>query len=392
MYFYFRKETPINMKLKNIVFVNLILSISCVIASDKTAIKWSIKDIVFHYYHNQPLYVGCAGHQQAIGKTSGKILDREFSYVTPSNDFKLTVIHPGPQIWSWEKSDAWIAHIKKTGQLLRMHSPISPQVSKWVKEDNRTPEELRNMMDEFLIALFKRYASNPQIKWVDVVNETIFHEEKEDSFGKLTKGGWFSRREGTDKWENPWTILGFDNTNSLGTPIYIDRAFELAEQYAPNLKLVFNQQGQFEQEVWEKVKLTLNYLRFDKKRRVDAVGWQAHIEAGWEKQPGNMERLSSFIDWCHKEKMEFHITEFNVYTHKSKNHYTNEEQADTYSAITKLLISKLKTGVIGINFWNIQDDETGMPEWKGAMWDENGFPKASYMKFKETLIKSAKSL
>lgn len=352
----------------------------------------TIREIVEKYYKNKPFYVGSAGHASAIGKTSGDILDKEFSYVTPSNDFKLTIIHPNPKVWQWQQPDQWMNHVEKTDQILRLHSPISPQVSKWVKEDNRTAEELRGMMDDYLTALYKRYASNPRVKWVDVVNETIFHEDKDDAFGKLTLGGWFTRREGTDKWENPWTLLGYDQSTPLNVPLYIDRAFELAEKYAPKVKLVFNQQGQFEQEVWDKVTQTVLYLRDVKKRRVDAIGWQAHVEAGWEKIPGNMSRLSAYIDWCHSQNMEFHITEFNVYTNKGNSKYTDEEQAETFSAITKLMISKLKTGVIGINFWNIQDDETGQPEWKGAMWDVNGKPKASYFKFKQTLIESANTI
>lgn len=346
----------------------------------------SIRQIVDKYYKGKPFFVGCAGHQSAINEVSGKILDEEFSYVTPSNDFKLTIIHPNPKVWSWDKPDAWIKHVKKTNQILRLHSPISPQVSKWVKEDNRTPEELRSMMDEFLIALFKRYASNPAVKWVDVVNETVFHENKNDPFGDLTVGGWFSRRAGTDKWENPWTLLGYDESSALRPPLYIDRAFELAEKYAPGVKFVYNQQGQFEPEVWEKMKQIVHYLRNEKGRRVDALGWQAHVDAGWEKVPGNMQRLSDFIDWCHAQKMEFHITEFNVYTDKGKSNFTDKEQAETFCAITKLMISKLKTGVIGINFWNIKDDETGQPEWKGAMWDVDGKPKQAYFDFKKTLL------
>lgn len=355
----------------------------------KKNVDMPIKKIVSQYYKDLPLFIGCAGHQTAIGKTSGNILDREFNYVTPSNDFKQTTIHPTPKVWQWKKPDAWIEHVKTTNQILRLHAPISPQCSKWVKDDKRTASELNTMLEEYLITLYKRYGSEKSVKWVDVVNETIFHENKPDSLGDLTVGGWFTRRSGTEKWENPWTLLGFDESTELKVPLYIDKSFEIAEKYAPNVKLIFNQQGQGEPEVWDKVKKTVLYLCNVKHRRVDGIGWQAHVEAGWEKNPANMQFLSDIIDWCHARKLEFHITEFNVYTNKSKVKYTDEEQAATFSEITKLMLSKLKTGVIGINFWNIQDDETGMPEWRGAMWDEKGNPKQSYFKFKETLIQSS---
>lgn len=358
-------------------------------ATQKSDMDLPIKDIVAKYYSNKPFFVGSAGASSKIGKLSGKILDREFSYVTPSNDFKQSTIHPTPNVWQWEKPDAWIEHVKETGQILRLHAPISPQCSKWVRDDNRTPEELQKMMDEYLIALYTRYASNPQVKWVDVVNETISHENVKDPLGNFSVGDWFSRRSGTDKWENPWTLLGYDTTSVIKPPLYINHAFELAQKYAPNVKFILNQQGQFEPEVWDKVKKLVHYLRVEKGRRVDGIGWQAHVYAGWEKIPGNLERLSQFVDWCHTMHLEFHITEFNVYTNNKDKIYSDEEQADTFSAITKLLISKLPTGVIGINFWNIKDDETGAPEKKGAMWDINGKPKLAYYKFKETLISSA---
>lgn len=353
-------------------------------------IELSIKQIVEKYYANKPLFVGSAGLGTAINSKSGKILDKEFGYVTPANDFKQTAIHPRPKVWSWEKADKWIEHIKSTKQIVRLHAPISPQASKWAKEDNRTAEELSNMMDEYLIALYTRYASNPQIKWIDVVNETIFHENKASEKESLIPGGWFCERIGTDRWENPWTIIGYDDSSELKVPRYINRAFELARTYAPNVKFIYNQQGQFEAEVWEKLKQTIHYLKEEKKHRVDGIGWQAHVEAGWEKKQGNMERLAAFIDWCHSNHMEFHITEFNVYTNKTAKNYTDDEQAETFCKITELMLSKLSTGIIGINFWNIQDDETGQPKWKGAMWDNNGKPKVAYFKFKQTLINAAK--
>lgn len=52
----------------------------------------------------------------------------------------------------------------------------------------------------------------------------------------MVPGDWFGPREGTDKWENPWTILGYDEESELRVPLYIDKAFEIANKYAPDHK------------------------------------------------------------------------------------------------------------------------------------------------------------
>ena len=68
-----------------------------------------------------------------------------------------------------------------------MHGPIGPQSSTWAKEDNRTPEELSQLYEEFLIELCKKINSESKVKWMDVVNETI-----------ASSGEWTDKKEGTN--------------------------------------------------------------------------------------------------------------------------------------------------------------------------------------------------
>ena len=44
-------------------------------------------------------------------------------------------------------------------------------------------------------------------------------------------------------------------------PLYITKAFEIANKYAPNISLVFNQHGGMEPKMWDNVKKTILYLR-----------------------------------------------------------------------------------------------------------------------------------
>jgi len=364
------------MKKNNKYFIlSLILLNTSVLLAQETDTA-SIKAILLNYFPSGNLFVGSACHERFLGTETETILNREFSYVTPANEFKQTYIHSQPGVYQWDKSDTWIKQCSDNNQIMRLHAPISPQCSKWVKDDSRTPQELDMMLSEYMIALCTTYCNEPHVKWLDVVNETLNKD-----------GTWFGPKIGTDKWENPWTIIGSDNSHEINPPVYIKKAFTLANNYAPNTKQIINQHGAFEDVVWEKMKKLVEYLR-DNNLRVDGLGWQAHIDLGWELEEGNLKRLSAFIDWCHQNDLEFHITEFNVWL-RSGDELKYEEQANTFYEIVKLLASKEKTGIVGINFWHIRGVETANSDRDGCPWDESYNPKIAYYKIKQALIDAA---
>ncbi|MEG1587190.1 MAG: endo-1,4-beta-xylanase [Bacteroidales bacterium] len=356
------------------------------IIDEEESEKIPLREIVDRYYKKN-FYLGIANHAKLIGQLSTEIADREFSYIVPANDYKQSYIHRDFTSWRWEYPDAYLRHATEKGQLLRLHGPISPQCSPWARNDQRTPEELSRMLDEFMTALCLRYGNEKQVMWMDVVNETICPETVKGGtgFDDRKPGDWFGPRLGTDKWENPWTILGYDENSEIKVPRYIDRAFELSNAYAPNIRQIINQHGQFEEVVWEKMKKLVAYLRNDKGRRVDGLGWQAHIEMGWEKKPGNLARLDAMIKWCHANQLEFHITEMNVWM---KDPATADEnaQADTFGAVLQTLLKNRHTGTVGLSFWNVRDEDTANPAWQGNLWRNDGTPRRAYHRIKQILI------
>jgi len=335
----------------------------------------TIRELVAEKFPEGNVFIGAASHYNLFGTKTIDILDREFSYVTPANDFKQTYIHPEPGKFQYEKSDAWVEHCQKNKQLIRLHAPISPQCSKWVKTDTRTAEELELMLEEYMTILCTRYNGKPGIKWLDVVNETI---------DKQT-GDWFGPKPGTDKWENPWPKIGFDESHSLRPPLYIKQAFTIANTLAPDMKLIINQHGALEKHSWEKMKELVAYLR-ENNLRVDGLGWQAHIDLGWEKIPGNIEYLAEIINWCHENDLEFHITEFNVWL-KNENAGKLQEQAETFTSIIKTVLDNRKGGVVGLNFWQIRGNETSNKNWDGCLFNEDYTPKPAYSEIKELLLR-----
>ena len=294
------------------------------------------------------------------------MLDRDFGYVTPENDFKHSVIHPRPGVWDWEAGDAWIKHCAEQDQVIRLHGPISPQASKWAKADERTPEELTKSLRDFMTALCKRYDGVAHVKWMDVVNETVAHS-----------GEWFMPKEGTGEWENPWPLIGFDETHPLRPPLYIKMAFEIANEHAPNTQLIINQHAGMQDPVWEKIKALVLYLR-EQNLRVDGIGWQAHLDVGWEKKPGNMERLHALIAWAHDHDLSFHITEKNAWMKRKTD--TLEDQANTFAAIFRALLEHRENGDVTWNVWNISDATAWQHQkgWEGCLFDRNFEAKPAY--------------
>jgi len=318
-----------------------------------------------------PLLIGAASNAKYWDTDSFEILNREFAYVTPGNDFKQTAIHPQPGKWKWKKADRWIELCEKNDQVMRLHSAISPQCSKWAKSDERTGEELKENLIEYMTAICKRYNDKPHVRWMDVVNETVSRN-----------GEWFGPREGNERWENPWPQIGIDESHPLKPPVYIKLAFETANQHAPNIQKILNQHGGMEAAMWDRVMATVEYLQ-EKHIRIDGVGWQAHIDTGFENDPENIRKLRSLIEWAQSRDLEFHVTEFNAWIRKEEKNAPISAsdlaaQANTYRAIVEILHEYSSRSVVTWCAWQICDDETERGHLHGNLFNADAEPKPAF--------------
>lgn len=336
----------------------------------------TFREIMDRHYRNSNFYMGGTSGWKKESRTSG-LLDKEFNYITPENDFKQAMVHPRPGVWDWENADAWIASAAEHGQIVRLHGPISPQVSQWTKHDSRTAEELEQNLTEFMTALCKRYNDSPQVRWMDVVNETL----------QSGNGKWFGAKPGVDSWENPWVLLGYDTSVPLSPPIYIKRAFEIANTHAPNLKFIINQHGSLKPRTWFKVFELVDYLRAQG-LRVDGIGWQAHVDVGWENKDNNLFRLGALIERAHEKNLSFHITEKNVWLRGANKDY--EAQAKTFAALLEELLKHRKSGVVTWNVWNLSDADSWekMRAFDGCIFDRNYEKKPAYHALQRVLLEA----
>ena len=324
-------------------------------------------------YENNILIGGTTG-AWAFGTDTGTILDREFNYVTPENDFKQRFIYPdNNSMFNWVQTDLWIQHIEENDQILRMHCPIGPQCSSWAKEDNRTSEELTQNLISFISGICERYNHNERIISMDVVNETVHN------------GIWKGDLEGTDLWENPWVKIGYDNDIN-STPLYISMAFSLADSLCPNIKLIYNQHGSLIDDLddWELIKETVLYLR-EKGLRVDGIGWQAHVNYDWnDNLNGDITPYNELVEWSHSNNLEFHITEASVWIDdNSENSF--EIQADVYSTILLNLLDYHNTGIVGWNTWHIDDGHGWQADRYPSLFDNNYIAKPAYYSIQSVL-------
>lgn len=323
------------------------------------------------------LLIGATLNYYEINSRKGELFLKDFKYLTPANSAKLTRIHPEPGVWDWKELNDFIDYAKRNDLVLRLHAPISPQVSKWVKEDYRTPEELETMLVEFATALTRKINKEPTVKWMDVVNETIMGD-----------GNWFGPKKGTDQWENPWLKMGLDEN---GFPLYILKAFEIATKNAPNIKLVYNQNVGMETPMWEKVKKTVLYLR-SKGYRVDGIGWQAHLLLGAKREDfvdnidATMDKLADLIDWAHSNDLGFHVTELDfLVKEKSEMESERKIQKEVYQKLVDVLIEKSSNGEVTLNLWDVGERPKKGTGYFQSIYDDEFKPTPAYDVIKAAL-------
>ncbi len=327
-----------------------------------------LRDIVADKYADKSIIIGVAtSANYSFDTPIETVMDREFSYVTPENDFKHSRCHKTPDHWDWSWADAWLEHIVDNNQVLRIHGPVSPQCSKWAKEDSRTKAELEKDLRLWMKTLCQRYNGVKNIKYMDVINEVVDQNK------------WHPNKAGTDKWECPWYKIGKD-TDANKTPLFIKYAFEEATEHAPDMKLIINQHGKFSN--FNLIKTLVPYLR-NRGLRVDGIGWQAHIRNGvsWLTNK-NLNDLRKLIDWCHNNNLEFHITEVDVWI-KSSSEF--DGQANVYKSILNVLLEKRYNGVVGWNAWNVDDSSSWQAKSLPTLFNKDFSAKPAYYAIQSAL-------
>jgi len=335
-------------------------------------IQKDIKTIVAENYPKNTFVVGATLSYNDFETVTEALFLKDFDYATSRNFAKQPYVHPEPGVWRWGRIEQAVSFADANNIQLRLHSPISPQASKWALNDDRTAEELSLNMEEYMTALCNKINVLSSVKWMDVVNETIERD-----------GNWFMDKPGITSWENPWVKMGYDANN---VPLYITKAFEISNELAPNVGQIYNQHGGMEPAMWEKVKETILYLK-SRGIKIDGLGWQCHLKPNSRvvDAPENLEYLANLIDWAHANDLSFHITEMDYHI-KSETNFVAEysAQADAYTAILEVLAKKTTSGLVTCNFWGITDKDDAKNTHR-YLYDEQMKEKPVYHAIKKVL-------
>lgn len=374
--------------------------------------EMSLKQIIEKYYADRNFTLGAASKEAYLGKDTAllKVWTKEFHYNTPENYSKQIKIYPYPGAeWGDSTMLQYIELARKNNQVIRLHSPISPQCSGYIMDDERTGEEMRTHLIDFTTRFYKEIENySDVVLWCDVVNETLvagqitgcgYFGENDKDVVTYKVGDWFGPRDGYT-WENPWTKLGFDEVmfegDTITIPKYIPLAFKIATENAPNVKLVFNQDGNtMDLGLWKKMFQTIRYMR-TQGLRVDVVAYQCHVALGWEKDTVNLENLQKVIDMAHENNLEFHISELDVMVEQhiepflkdnAEHQALRKAQAETVGAIVEVCLKNIDKGVSGINFWTMAENYWQEGRTFSSLLNADGTPHDSYYRVKELLLK-----
>ncbi|WP_211096965.1 endo-1,4-beta-xylanase [Neolewinella litorea] len=322
-------------------------------------------------------YIGAAiNRDQILGSDTAalRVLEREFTSITPENIMKWENIQPGPEEFDWAPADAYVdlgerLNMWIVGHTLVWHSQLPDYVS-----ETTDPALLRRYMEEHIRAVAGRYAG--RIDGWDVLNEAL----NEDG----------SYRESVF-----YRLLGEQ---------YILDAFRLAAEAAPGTELYYNDYNLNNPQKREGAVRIVKLLQ-DNGLRIDGVGMQGHYNLNGPP----IEEVEASIEAYAATGVHVMFTELDLTTLPNpwdlegaevSQNFEGDPTMDPYAAglpdsvSTRIadryadlfnLFLKHDEAITRVTFWGINDAQTWLNNWpiRGRtnyplLFDRQSRPKAAY--------------
>ena len=310
------------------------------------------------------LRVGVAVNTDLLGsnKTYTRIVNQQFSTVTPENVMKWEAVEPTPGKYSWSAADRLVESARQNGQLVRGHTLVwHSQLPAWLNQS------APNMSSRQVRALLKKHVQDQarhfrgKIWQWDVVNEA-FNED-----------GTYRQ-----------TIF----LNKLG-PGYIADAFRWAHEADPKAQLFYNDYnieftGPKSNAVYALVK--------DLKRKgvpIHGVGFQTHLDTqyGFPDLRANLQRFADL--GLNVAETEVDIRTFvKPGTNTPESNLAQAAQENYWSRTMQACLAVKRC--ISYTVWGVADHNSWVPgvfpgEGAALLYNEQYKPKAQYHILQEDL-------
>lgn len=232
----------------------------------------------------------------------GPVLAREFNSITPFVEMKWGTIHPEPDRYDFDVSDALVEFAEAHEMRVRGHTLVygqcmDPPNPRYLLEMT-DPEALRALMADHIRTVVGRYAGRVDA-W-DVVNEPLL------LWGDFTQGDGLAQHVFS-------RVLG---------PGYIAEALRLARETDPKAQLFLNENG-----VLLPGPKQDRYFRLVQELRdggapLDAVGLQGHVLPLFGTPDPTREQIEAALQRFAALGVKVEITELNVFTRTPRDLFT----------------------------------------------------------------------
>ncbi len=257
------------------------------------------------------------------------LLVREFDTAAIENSLKYLQISTGRGTYDFTRADQLVDFLKGKGLAVQGHVLVwHVDNPKWLDEGKFTKDEAEAILKEHIFAVAGHFRG--RIAAWDVVNEAF--EEN----GTLRDTVWL---------------------RTIG-PDYIENAFRWAREADPEAVLIYNDYRIEEENPKSDAVLKLLKNLKAKGVRVDAVGFQSHLDM---QKPFDSASVRKNIGRFTRAGFPVMITELDIQVPKPGDARQRKEEAEVVADFLRAALSGGK--VKSITFWGLTDENSWIPAW-----------------------------
>ena len=288
----------------------------------------------------------------------------------------------GENLYDFDEFNQNINWMVDNGLTPTMHMLVGPDIymPNWLINGNRTPEQLDELLKQFIYSIMDSNNNKEKVKIWDVANELFDDDGTYRTNMVLRKMGWENDQSG---------LTDGDKINSQH-PIFIRKAFTYCRDKTGHKLEIRDFDIESDEPAFETYRKTRALYQLIKHMinsniPVDAVGIQGHHSIGKSDLIFKNDELSETVYKFKSLGIDVNITELDFRTDFRPWNTTlaNQQKQDYYNYVKQAI----NGGAGSISFWGIQDDfdPTWLKKEYPLPWDANLNKKPAYFGVQEAI-------